>query len=247
MHHVHSSVALDRHLADKSSTTWHHFHQTAKEHYASLVPELKIAFLSGEHQPLHTRLVYFALNFASATPINQGTSVGFYDTFDGGDKPKEVRTSCIVYRLLPSRLIDEMAKSSSSKRALGNTRSISGQLGPVTRSRTSTPGVSQAPTSRVSKRSRSPEVDDHPRKQMRRAETIGAWGTSQVCQLLARALASLSEYLGKGIPPSNSRSSDERGCTGGVELPTPGSGSNISTSKAIPEEGLVFSNKNYKS
>lgn len=243
MHHVHSSVALDRHLVDKSSTTWHQFHQSAKERYASLVPQLKIAFLSGEHQPLHTRLVYFALNFASATPINQGVSVGFYDTFDGGDKPKEVRVSCIAYQLLPSRLIDEMAKSSSSKRALCITRSVSGQLGPVTRSRASTPGASQASTSRLSKRSRSPEVDNHPRKQMRRAETIGAWGTSRVCQLLALTLALLSGYLGKGVP-SNSGSSDKRGCTGGVELPTPGAGSNIPTSKAISEEGLVFPNKN---
>ena len=84
----------------KQTNTWRSFHQTAKETYTSMYPGLVASFVAGEYQPLHLRLVYFALNFAPATSTNRAAALGFYDTFDGTVKVKQVGehyppTSCL--------------------------------------------------------------------------------------------------------------------------------------------------------
>lgn len=47
--------------------------------YTSNFPELRVAIRDGSEYALSYRLIYYASNFASTTPLNQAVTPGFYD------------------------------------------------------------------------------------------------------------------------------------------------------------------------
>ena len=79
---IHSALALKVHLSDKSSKRWHRLHLETKDAYARDFAQLKDAIKNGSsYSPPH-RLVHYASNFASATPLSQAVVPGFYDLPD---------------------------------------------------------------------------------------------------------------------------------------------------------------------
>ena len=70
---VHSSEALLASRADPNNTTWHQLHQAARRRD---IPSLQTW---GQPVGMAERLVFFASNFSSTSPVNSETSVGFYD------------------------------------------------------------------------------------------------------------------------------------------------------------------------
>lgn len=79
MYNVHSTQALEAHLADDTSDTWHHLHQEVKEVYSKGLTQLKSAIRKGIAYTLSHRLTYYASNFASTMLANQEVTVGPYD------------------------------------------------------------------------------------------------------------------------------------------------------------------------
>jgi len=70
---VHSSEVLLASAADTDDTTWHRLHQSARRRN---VPSLQTW---GQPIGMAERLVFFASNFSSTSPLNSETSIGFYD------------------------------------------------------------------------------------------------------------------------------------------------------------------------
>lgn len=79
-YNVHSSEALLVSLADNTGKTWHALHQSKRDAYGENYAWIKTMVRMGSPASLTDRLVYFASNFSSTTPINQAVSPGFYDT-----------------------------------------------------------------------------------------------------------------------------------------------------------------------
>lgn len=80
MYNIHSIRALEAHLSDETSDSWHRLHQEVKGVYSREFPQLKDAIREGTPYTLAHRLTYYSSNFASTTPVNQEVTIGFYDT-----------------------------------------------------------------------------------------------------------------------------------------------------------------------
>ena len=70
---MHSSEALLANAADSDSTVWHQLHQTARQREIPQSGYQLQSLNSGE------RLVFFALNFSSRSPVKDEAYIGFYD------------------------------------------------------------------------------------------------------------------------------------------------------------------------
>jgi hypothetical protein len=76
---IHSAQAIQAYVADATSARWHALHREVKSAYAHSFPQLRAAIRDGSEYKLSHRLVYYASNFASTTPLNQAVTLGFYD------------------------------------------------------------------------------------------------------------------------------------------------------------------------
>jgi hypothetical protein len=73
---VHSSEAILAVAADPSGIVWHQLHQNARQR------DLPSHWIQRQPVGLAERLVFFASNFSSTSPVNGETSIGFYDGQD---------------------------------------------------------------------------------------------------------------------------------------------------------------------
>lgn len=79
-YNIHSIQALDTHLVDDASATWHQLHQDAKVTYEGDYSQLRAAVRDGLPYGLAHRLTYYASNFSPDKALNENVVLGFYDT-----------------------------------------------------------------------------------------------------------------------------------------------------------------------